>query len=114
MRESIRYSSEPMEELLSQWGIVGLGERSTGDDRQPSLVAWCDNHGLSREDGMILERFVAGFGLADVEGAMRYCDEYRDVMDERLQQAREELRNKGRVWMALGTCGGLAAGLLLL
>ncbi len=113
IRERIRYASEPMEELFSQWGI-DLTEEGVDRERWENQVrVWGEQKGISNEDGMIVERFVRGFGLSDVEGSIRYCDEYRDIVEERLQQASEELRNKGRVFMALGICGGLAAGLLL-
>ena len=114
IRERIRYSAEPMEEVFAQWGIQCPVDQKDRVAWEEGLLVWSEEQGLSRDDGIILERFAAEFGLSDVEGAIRYCDEYRDIFEERLQQALGELHNKGRVWMALGTCGGLAAGLLLM
>ncbi|MBQ6830989.1 MAG: stage III sporulation protein AB [Clostridia bacterium] len=116
IRERVRYTSEPMAELLEQWGIPASRENEV-DDRESwerNVVAWSKEHGLSNEDSVVLERFVRGFGFSDVEGAIRYCDEYRDVIRERLQDAQNELKTKGRVLMALGICGGLSMSLLLL
>lgn len=113
IRERVRYASEPMEGLLSQFGIQCEGE-SAREQWEEQVVMWGERMGLSNEDSMILNGFIKGFGYADMEGEVRYCDEYCDVFEERIQEAQAALHSKGRVMMALWICGGLTMGLLLL
>ena len=87
------------------------------EDPRAGLLTAIDEHGgewgLFADDCALLRGFADGIGRSDVDGELRHCGEYRKAIDDHLQQAREELRVKGRLFMTVGVCGGLLTALLL-
>ncbi len=117
LRERIRYAAVPMEELFAEFGVVPSTTAAPEFEREEwerCVSEWGESVGLSADDKTVLEGFAQGFGRLDVEGEIRFCEEYQEVFSERLEHAREAVRTKGRVWLTLGVCGGLTVGLLFL
>ncbi len=58
--------------------------------------------------------FVGGLGVSDTQGQMEHIGLYRSLLEPRLEQAREEVGKKSRVYIALGLFAGVTVSLLLL
>ena len=66
-----------------------------------------------RDDTALFLRFGEGFGATDAEGQAAHCRLTLQLTEQRLREAREARRQKGRLFRVLGLLGGLAAALLL-
>lgn len=115
LSERIRYTSAPMETLLGEIYPIPTGESfpPNREEWDKHFLRWGEERGLSADDQTVLSGFISGLGHCDVEGEVNFCEEYHAVVDERLEQAREQLKTKGRVYPMLGVCGGLLTALLL-
>lgn len=123
----IRYTAQPVGEILSE-----VSGEFTGLRFLPELLrilqegtdfpsAWrralevkgaeC---GLNGKDRELLRGYGEGLGKTDVEGQMEHCRLYETLIGEQLEEARREAAVKGRLYVTLGTAGGLGAALLLL
>ncbi len=65
------------------------------------------------EDEALLLRFGRGFGATDVEGQLAHCQLTKGLLAQRLAEAREEKKQKARLYQMLGVLGGLGTALLL-
>ena len=70
------------------------------------------NYGLTKDDVYLIREFGKGFGTSDVEGQLSHCKLAASLMDERLTAAREEKKNKSKLYMMLGLFLGIAIVLL--
>lgn len=70
--------------------------------------------GLNGKDREILLGYGEGLGKTDVEGQMEHCRLYETLIGEQLEEARRDATVKGRLYVTLGTAGGLGMALLLL
>lgn len=66
----------------------------------------------NRGDADLFLRFGEGFGATDAQGQEAHCRLTLGLTDQRLRDAREERRQKGRLYRMLGVLGGLAAALV--
>lgn len=67
---------------------------------------------VDRGDAELYLRFGEGFGTTDAPGQAAHCRLTLGLTEQRLRDAREERRQKGRLYRMLGVLGGLAAALL--
>ena len=65
-------------------------------------------------DWELYQGFVQGLGVSDVQGQMEHLELYRSLLEPRLEQAREEAKQKSKVFVALGLFAGVTLSLLLL
>ena len=127
MKTGIRYSAQPIAELLAQAATMNpvLPQlRICHEYIQqglPFLAAWQSSvEWLIREkkasEGYttLLRDFGNGIGTTDLDGQLSHCDLYLVRFDEQLSAAREQYRRKGRLYILLGGSAGLAAALLIL
>lgn len=116
LSERVRYTSAPMETLLGEVCSIPEDANTSDESRKEwerRLLCWGEGIGLSADDCAVLQGFINGLGRSDVEGEIRFCEEYYALIDERLQEAQEQLKTKGRVYPMLGVgCGVLTAILL--
>ena len=105
---------QPLDGLLEEW--LPKNDDPLVDPRM-RLQTMIDERrgewGLIEDDCTLLKGFANGIGRSDVDGEIRLCGEYRREVDERLWQAREDLRVKGRMYVTMGICGGLLAAILM-
>lgn len=69
---------------------------------------------LRRED---LERLIAFgevIGTTDLPGQLASCNLYTQLLNENLGSAREDFRTYGKLFPALGLCGGLALAIVFI
>lgn len=66
------------------------------------------------EDIETFALFFEGLGKSDIQGQITHCDLYISVLDRALENARDESREKGRLFCLLGLFSGLAVALLLI
>lgn len=70
-----------------------------------------EDTGFSGEDASLLLEFGKGFGATDVQGQAAHCRLTMELTDQRLKDAREERRQKARLYRMLGVLGGLGTAL---
>lgn len=129
MADQIRYTAAPVEELLEsaersgEFRSLPVLSRACSGIRDGANIhdAWEQavedggrEAGLTQEDRELLLGFGAGLGTTDVEGQVANCGQYRELLDQRLLEARKDSENKGRLYLTLGFSIGMAAALLLL
>lgn len=69
---------------------------------------------LSEQEQQLLVTFGFGLGEGDIAREQRRCEQYAERVKECLVKRRAEAAIRGRLYTALGFCGGSAAVLLLL
>ena len=69
---------------------------------------------LSEGERALFDGFADGLGTSDVDGEVRFCEQYGAQIGACLAQRREEANTRRRLYVALGICGGSAVALLLL
>lgn len=57
--------------------------------------------------------FVEGLGVSDTKGQLEHIGLYRSLLEPRLAQAREEARQKTKIFIGVGLFAGVALSLLL-
>lgn len=129
MADQIRYTAAPVEELLESaersGEFTGLPvlDRACAGIREGANIhdAWDRavrdsgrDAGLTQGDQELLMGFGVGLGTTDVAGQVANCGQYRELLDQRLSEARKESESKGRLYLTLGFSAGMAVALLLL
>ncbi len=74
----------------------------------------CDNHGAPRLDRELIAEFGKEFGQSDIDGEINHIDIHISLVEDRLDQARFELTQKGRLYRTLGLFGGITVSLIIL
>lgn len=69
---------------------------------------------LSEQERHLLVTFGFGLGEGDIVREQRRCEQYAEQVKDCLVKRRAEATTRGRLYTALGFCGGSAAVLLLL
>lgn len=70
--------------------------------------------GLLKEDIEILLRFGEGLGISDIQGQDAHFQLYSDLILQKLQQAKENVNQKSRLYRILGFSMGCAVTLIIL
>lgn len=125
LSERIRYTTAPLATLLRSLSQTAeLRDFSllhisfdTDEDMRCQWVSAVEKQGaewgFSEDDRVLMKAFIGELGKTDAEGEMRFCEEYGALVQTHLAQARDEWKAKGRLYVTLGICSGLAAALLL-
>ena len=120
MKTRLRYSSEPMGDLLARAAAEGDFSPLSVPAFSRSLpfaAGWqgfVEQTDLPAADRLLLRRFGEELGRTDLEGQLAHMELYGELLEERRRLAAEEFRKKGRVPVVLWTAGAAAAVLLLL
>ncbi len=123
--ERVRFSATPVAQLLQELADMSeFAEFSLLQDVakqtdfraawQTSLECCAKKLGFSADEQQLFADFMNGFGKTDVVGEVRYCEQYRLLVNKRLEAMRDEIRERSRLYVTLGFCGGGMVGLLLL
>lgn len=84
-------------------------------------VAWNDgldsikkSDALLKSDIELLRSFGEVVGTTDLDGQMKICDLYSDMINEKLNNAREKFKNSGKLYSNMGFLIGAAFVIILL
>jgi stage III sporulation protein AB len=119
----IRFAALPVEEIVQRHcgdvEFLKLCGEKCGDGTS-FLTSWEDGVrsgskgcGFTESDLSLFYRFGEGFGASDTEGQLSHFNLYSELVGENLKIAREDKRQKSRLYQVLGVFSGLAAALLL-
>jgi stage III sporulation protein AB len=120
----MRYTDRPTGDLLDEWAADGetapLRELWQAFQKAPDWRSGFDeglraleSRGLSPSDVRLLEGFSRGLGTTDRAGQIAHCRDYAARLKTRADAASEQVRVRGRLYLTLGTAGGLLAVLIL-
>lgn len=119
----IRFAALPVEEIVQRHcGDVEFlklcGQKCEGG--KSFLTAWEEGVrfgtkgcGFTESDLSLFYRFGEGFGASDTEGQLSHCGLYSELVGENLKNAREDKRQKSKLYQVLGVFSGMAAALLI-
>lgn len=123
--QRIRFSSLPIAELLkdlafmeefSQFSLLQAAS-SSKDFRaswQRELKCFSKEFSLSVREKELFSDFMNGFGKTDVVGEVHYCEQYRLLVNQCIEDVREQVKQKGNLYLTFGFCCGGLIGLLFL
>lgn len=116
LRTEIAYSSRPLGEMLS--GRDCRFCRAAAD--RPEF-GWNPAEALARageellqtpKDRRLFQDFAQGLGSSGSQGQLEHLELHMALAEENLKEAREECREKRRLYIALGLFGGLTVCIL--
>ena len=119
LKTSLRYRNEDIFTLVSRSGTLFAIVKNNGslpfEAAWKSAVAdfpkrWCLNTG----DMTLLYDFGAGLGKTDYEGQLAHIEWYAAACEKRRQEADGDVRQKARLYKALGMFAGVSAAILFL
>ncbi|MDD5952888.1 MAG: stage III sporulation protein AB [Oscillospiraceae bacterium] len=122
MEEEIRYTARPIRWILSQHQtelpfLAQCEERMQTGASFAESWQWAVEHtlihsGLTSEDRRYLLEFGTSFGILDQEGQLSSCQMTICRLTHQLEQSRQQVAQKGRLYGSLGILCG--AGILLM
>ena len=118
LRTEIAYSAYPLGQLLA----MGQNLFSQAAVKRPRFkedpVAALAEAGRAllpwAKDRVMFQGFVQGLGASDTQGQLEHLALYMTLTESSLKEAREEMIQKRRLYLALGTFAGIAACILIL
>ncbi len=81
---------------------------------QQELNGFSADFSLSTREKELFSDFMNGFGKTDIVGEVHYCEQYRTLVHHRIEELRAQTKQKGKLYLTLGFCGGGLLGLLFL
>lgn len=69
---------------------------------------------LSKIDKELIEEFGTDFGQSDIDGEITHINLHIALAEDRLEQARTELIQKGKLYRTLGIFGGITISLMII
>lgn len=69
---------------------------------------------LSKADRELISDFGTDFGQSDIDGEINHIDLNITLAEDRLEKARTELTQKGKLYRTLGIFGGITVSLIIL
>ena len=122
-KAEIRYSSIPVWSVVEKHGqnlsfLKLCCEKSSGGESwrqawESSVREEAQSEGFSKSDLELLRGFGAGFGASDTEGQLAHFGLYAGLVAEALENAKQDRSRKSRLYLMLGSFGGIVAALLL-
>lgn len=121
-KTEIRYSSLPVWAVAEKHGgrLSFLQSCAQSDFRGDWQEAWetavrenAEREGFSKEDLELLRGFGTGFGASDTEGQLAHFSLYAGLTAEALENAKQDRTRKSKLYLMLGSFGGILAALLL-
>lgn len=122
-KAEIRYSSIPVWSVVRKHG-QGLSFLELCAEKSLSGNGWQEawesavlekakDEGFSKSDLDLLRGFGAGFGTSDTEGQLAHFSLYAGLAEEALEGAKQDRNRKSRLYLMLGSFGGILTALLL-
>ncbi len=116
----IRFSSVPLLPLLKKysktipWMRICVKHMESGEDFSGSWKkAVGQASGVWEKERDLLLRLGEGLGKTDLQGQISHCEMIFKLLEEVLEKAKEEQKNKSRIYQTLGAFGGIAIALLI-
>lgn len=98
IKENIRYSATPANKLLENL-------------KEKYAVIFSSKN---KDTNSILDEFISSFGTSDISGQISLCDNLKSKLDIRLDFAKKEAMDKGKIYKTLGLLGGLAFSITII
>ncbi|RKJ39622.1 hypothetical protein D7X94_11715 [Acutalibacter sp. 1XD8-33] len=118
LRTEISYSSRPLGEIISKSESRFCREAADRPEfrRNPAEALARTGEELLRnpKDRQLFRDFAQGLGASDTQGQIEHLRLHMALGEENLREAREECREKRRLYIALGLFGGLAACIVVM
>lgn len=113
---------------FSSWGLEELTLRNTdialcraakaflekGEEPKAALSRAGEGLFSKKEDAALYRGFLLGLGTSGAQEQLKHIELYDELLSANLSKAKEEVEAKSKVYLALGTFGGVALCLILL
>ena len=70
--------------------------------------------GLNNSDKELLSEFGSALGTTDIEGQLKHLGLYGEIFQNRLSECETALKDKSRIYRALGLFGGISTAIIIL
>ena len=122
LQTQIRYNSADIFSLvISSARGSGLELFDTPKTDVPFTAFWENSlntlpkkYGLNNSDKELLLEFGSVLGATDIEGQLKHLELYREVFQNRLSECEAALKDKSRIYRALGLFGGISTAIIIL
>ena len=122
LQTQIRYNSADIFSLvISSARGSGLELFDTPKTDVPFTVFWVNSlntmpkkYGLNNSDKELLSEFGSALGTTDIEGQLKHLGLYGEIFQNRLSECENELKDKSRIYRALGLFGGISTAIIIL
>lgn len=120
---NIRYSTDELSIILSKSedrfgkAIYGAYEKYDGTffKKWKNAVAdISDGYALKHEDKQLLCSFGEKLGITDVEGQLKHIELYKGLANALLDDSKNEIKQKSRLYKTMGFFVGTAAALVII
>ena len=71
-------------------------------------------YGLNNSDKELLYEFGSALGTTDIEGQLKHLGLYGEIFQNRLSECENALKDKSRIYRALGLFGGISTAIIIL
>ena len=71
-------------------------------------------YGLNNSDKELLYKFGSALGTTDIEGQLKHLGLYGEIFQNRLSECENALKDKSRIYRALGLFGGISTAIIIL
>ena len=122
LQTQIRYNSADIFSLvISSASGSGL-EIIEKPESSVSFTVFWDNtvnalpkkYGLNNSDKELLYKFGSALGTTDIEGQLKHLGLYGEFFQSRLSECENALKDKSRIYRALGLFGGISTAIIIL
>ncbi len=122
LQTQIRYNSADIFSLvISSAKGSGLDIFEFSENCVPFTAFWENavnsvpkRYGFNNSDKELLLEFGSVLGATDIEGQLKHLELYREVFQNRLSECEAALKDKSRIYRALGLFGGISTAIIIL
>ena len=122
LQTQIRYNSADIFSLvISSARGSGLELFDTHKSDVPFTAFWENSlntlpkkYGLNNSDKELLSEFGSALGTTDIEGQLKHLGLYGEIFQNRLSECENALKDKSRIYRALGLFGGISTAIIIL
>lgn len=100
-------------ELLWQCQLALKIGKSFDEAWKSGVIAGTKGMGLKPKDKHLIERFGTELGNSDIEGQIAHCEVTTKLLEEQIEQARDEKKKKSKLFSMLGLFFGTGVALLI-
>lgn len=105
---------EPLDLMTAEF-TRSIKNKSNAKNAWEKAVAYTfRRYRLSKADKALILEFGAEFGQSDIDGEINHIDLHLALVEDRLEKARLELMQKGKLYRTLGIFGGLTVSLIII
>ena len=103
-----------MEIWIYYGNVIYCSKQESFDEAWKSgVAAGTKGSGLKLKDKRLIEQFGAELGHTDIEGQIAHCEVTAKLLEEQIEQAREEKKKKSKLFSMLGLFFGTGVALLI-